>query len=576
MSIFTSISVLGIVAWILSFPYVALSNWHLIVLHTNDIHARFDEVGPNGIGPCTEELKNDDDCFGGIARLISATNAARAGEENVILLNAGDILQGPLWYDVYQGSLTSRFMNMMSYNVTAIGQHEFDFGVEKLTEFVQNLTFPSLACNIDGSAEPEFAAVIGCSQILTVDGERVGVVGFTDESYANFSQTGDLVIGSIVEYLQEEVIRLMEEENVTKIIAVGHTSINNAMTIARTVRGLDLVVTGGSAVFLYTGESPDEVIEPTGEYPIVIRPDYDPDRMVLLVSVFPFGKYLGRINVTFDDITGEVLSYEGNPILLDSSVDQDEDILEELDAYRGPVDTLAKKKVGYSLVPLDGSFEICGRQECNMGNSFADSFFNYVLSNESFPYWGDVNFAVTNGGGFVGSFQRGDLTFGDLSYIIPFGDTLHVIEMKGEHVLEMLEFSVAGLEPGVSRYEFLQTAGLRLTYDLTKRPGNRLVSASALCTSCEIPRFLPINVDTVYTFVTNSYIASGGEGYAVIPENLISRIKGPSDKDVWAAYFSETSPIWTGVEGRTTFTKPAGACAKPRPGSIAAFLCQLL
>ncbi|KAJ8029629.1 5'-nucleotidase [Holothuria leucospilota] len=526
MAIFTSITVLGIIAWILSFPYVALSNWHLTVLHTNDIHARLDEVGPNGIGPCTEELKNDDDCFGGIARLISATNAVRAEEENVILLNAGDILQGPLWYYVYQGSLTSRFMNMMSYNVTAIGQHDFDFGVEKLTEFVQNLTFPSLACNIDGSAEPEFAAVIGCSQILTVDEERVGVVGFTDESYANFSQTGDLVIGSIVESLQEEVNRLMEEENVTKIIAVGHTSIDNAMSIARTVRGLDLVVTGGSAVFLYTGESPDEVIEPTGEYPIVIRPDYDPERMVLLVSVLPFGKYLGRINVTFDDITGEVLSFEGNPILLDSSVDQDADILGELDAYRGPVDALSERKVGYSLVPLDGSFELCGRRECNLGNSLADSFLNYFLSNESFPYWGDVNFAVTNSGGFVGSFQRGDLTFGDLSYIIPFGDILHLIEMKGVHVLEMLEFSVAGFEPGVGRFEFLQTAGLRLTYDLSKRPGNRLVSASTLCTMCEIPRFLPINEDTVYKFVTNSYTASGGDGYVVIPENLISRTRG--------------------------------------------------
>lgn len=71
--------------------------------------------------------------------------------------------------------------------------------------------------------------------------------------------------------------------------------------------------------FEISGDSPDDVLEPFGDYPIVIRPDYDPERTVLLVTVYPFGKYLGRINVVFDG-SGEMLSHNGNPILLDSSV----------------------------------------------------------------------------------------------------------------------------------------------------------------------------------------------------------------------------------------------------------------
>lgn len=94
----------------------ARAEFNLTILHTNDIHARFDEVNPIGFGPCTYELRSTDDCFGGIARRVTAINDVREAEDNVILLDAGDQLQGPLWYYIYRGFLTSKFMNLLSYD----------------------------------------------------------------------------------------------------------------------------------------------------------------------------------------------------------------------------------------------------------------------------------------------------------------------------------------------------------------------------------------------------------------------------------------------------------------------------
>lgn len=79
-----------------------------------------------------------------------------------------------------------------------MGQHDFDIGVDELTEFIQNLTFPILASNIDAAEEPGFEAVIASSTVLNVNGYSIAVVGFTDETNVNFSRTG---IDRIVLYL---------------------------------------------------------------------------------------------------------------------------------------------------------------------------------------------------------------------------------------------------------------------------------------------------------------------------------------------------------------------------------------
>ena len=75
-------------------------------------------------------------------------------------------------------------------SLQALGQREFDIGVERLAQFIENATFPVLSCNIDATEEPDFQDVIACSTVLTVAGESIAIVGFTDEAVANFTRTG--------------------------------------------------------------------------------------------------------------------------------------------------------------------------------------------------------------------------------------------------------------------------------------------------------------------------------------------------------------------------------------------------
>lgn len=90
--------------------------FNLTILHTNDIHGLFDETDVSGLRPCTDDLRSQGECFGGIARRATVIDDVRSTTENVILLDAGDQLQGPLWFYVYRGTLTAKFMNRLSYD----------------------------------------------------------------------------------------------------------------------------------------------------------------------------------------------------------------------------------------------------------------------------------------------------------------------------------------------------------------------------------------------------------------------------------------------------------------------------
>ncbi|PIK40016.1 putative 5'-nucleotidase-like [Apostichopus japonicus] len=534
-----------------SFVTISEANFNLTILHTNDEHSRFDEFGPSDFDKCTKEFQESGACYGGIARRVSAVKDIRKETGNVILLDAGDRFQGTAWYNYYRGSQTALFMNNMSYDAIAIGTHDFDVDVEGLANFLESLTFPALGCNVDATNESLLDNLIPCSTVLNISGELVGIVGYTHPANKEYSRTGNLEIAPVIESLQEEVDRLTNQQGVTKIIAVGHAGISIDQEIAQQQIPSEANALIGCCSTSH-GEAPSSEV-PYGDYPIVVTPDSNPEGKVLVVSAYRFGKYLGRLDVEFDD-QGQVQSYNGNPLLLGNHIEKDVGALETLNNFRGPVDELMASNLAYSMVTLDGSINTCGRGECNMGIHFAEAMLNYQLSNESFPGWTQASIALYNADSFRISLPQGYVTYQDVLDVIPYGDTIDVIELRGADVILVLEVSVTNLEAdGEPSGGFLQTAGIRIIYDLTKPAGERVVSVKVLCTACDIPRYEPIDDDMIYKIVTNNYIATGGTGYGIIPDMLISRVKGADDVDVWSDYFRSKSPVWTAVEERVTF-----------------------
>ena len=195
----------------------------------------------------------------------------------------------------------------------ALGNHEFDDGIDGLIPFIKNTKpLPVLSCNIDATTEPELQNVLGKSTILTVGNEKIGIIGYTTPD------TAFLVRNVSTLKFNDEIIAIKNQVNQLKnqgvkiLIALGHSGYSKDLEIARNIPELDVVVGGHTNTFLYTGPNPsnEEALDP---YPVVVN--HTGNQKTLVVQAFAFGKYLGYLNVDFDD-GGNVKSYSGNPILL--------------------------------------------------------------------------------------------------------------------------------------------------------------------------------------------------------------------------------------------------------------------
>ncbi|MGB1181637.1 MAG: metallophosphoesterase, partial [Candidatus Puniceispirillaceae bacterium] len=138
---------------LIALPVAAFAEFELTILHTNDVHARFEPISKYD-SSCSAEANAKGECFGGYARLMTAVTQARARTKNSLLLNGGDQFQGSLYYTYYKGKAAAEMMNRLGYDAMAVGNHEFDDGPDVLREFMDRVSFPVLMANADVSKEP--------------------------------------------------------------------------------------------------------------------------------------------------------------------------------------------------------------------------------------------------------------------------------------------------------------------------------------------------------------------------------------------------------------------------------------
>ncbi|XP_055945372.1 protein 5NUC-like [Argiope bruennichi] len=530
------------------------SCFNLTLLHTNDVHSHFIEFNTHG-GRCVDKLKEEKKCFGGFARQVTKAKEIRASRDNVLYLNGGDFYQGTVWYTLHRWQIVAELVNTLGIDAMSLGNHEFDDGLKGLFPFLRNLKPKVVVCNINASKVPEFAELVHPSTIIEVGGERIGVIGYLTPETKYLSSADDLEFEDEVECIKREARRLSTEEGLTKIMAVGHSGFAVDQNIAREVPEVDIVVGGHTNTFLYTGSSPS-IEEPQGPYPVVIERE-DGSR-ALVVQDFAFGKYMGFLEVVFDD-EGKVTSWQGNPILLDSSVPEEPEILEILQPYGEEVKRRVRQKVGQTNVLLKGDRLTCRMKECNLGNFLADAALDYFIEQPTEKGWNFVAVSLWNAGGIRSSIDErmneGNVTFEDIISVAPFGNTMDVVALKGKILKEVLENSVReyDLEAIDPPGNFLQVSGLRVTYNVSRPVGSRLVEALVRCADCRVPKFEPIDDEKVYWVVMSTYMTKGGDNFPAIKENSLgNRNTDELDIDIIIKYAQKNSPIITGLENRVT------------------------
>ncbi|XP_071831376.1 5'-nucleotidase-like [Apostichopus japonicus] len=164
--------------------------------------------------------------------------------------------------------------------------------------------------------------------------------------------------------------------------------------------------------------------------------------------------------------------------------------------------------------------------------------------------WSDVSIALISSGGLRSSIPAGEIKLNDITTVMPFSDTVDLVELRGHHLLEVLERSVEEYDLIILPGFFLQYSGLRVTYDVSRPAGNRVASVDVLCSYCPIPFYEPLDLENVYKIVVQSYLIEGGDGYTMIAENMISHKTGRKDSEIMSSYLEQHSPVAPRLEGR--------------------------
>ncbi|XP_072907788.1 5'-nucleotidase-like isoform X1 [Hemitrygon akajei] len=539
--------------------------FQLTVLHTNDVHARVEETSEDSSKCVTK-------CFAGVARRWTKIKELRGKEPNVLLLDAGDQYQGTIWFNYYKGTEAAHFMKKLNYDVMALGNHEFDNGPNGLLEpFLKNVSFPVLSANLkeDKDQVPSLRGYYKPSTVMTVSGEKIGVVGYTSKYTPTLSSPGPhLIFEDEIQAVQREVDKLIKM-GVNKIIALGHSGFETDKQIAQKVRGVDVVVGGHSNTFLYTGKAPSNDV-PAGLYPYMVTSDSG--QRIPVVQAFAYGKYLGYLKLTFSQ-DGAVTKAEGNPILLDSSIPEDKEILADVGSWKAALANFGKEYVGRTLVYLDGTTKSCRNQECNMGNLICDAMIRESVRKPDEKFWSHVSICITQGGGIRSPIDErtgnGRIQMDSLMAVLPFGSTVDLLEVKGSTIRAAFEHSVRRY--GMNTGEFLQVSGIQVEFNLKRPPGSRVVRLNVLCADCRVPHYQPLLDTKTYKIVANSYIANGGDGFAMLKSGALRHDTGNTDISVVSSYMKQLQVVYPAVEGRILFTDNGGT----RHGSNLTFALSL-
>lgn len=504
---------------------VASADFSLTILHTNDIHSRIESINKYD-STCDAEGEAEGKCFGGMARVKTKMDELRTqlGNQNVLVLDAGDPFQGSLFYTTYKGEAEAKFMEVIGYDAMAVGNHEFDDGPEGLAKFIDAVSFPVLSGNIDVSAEDSLAGKVEDHLILEVGGEKIGIISALATDTVDTSSPGDKVIfQDEIEALKADVAEL-EAAGVSMIIALNHVGLSKDLEIAAAVPGIDVVIGGHSHTYMSNTD------EGAPAYPSMVGD-------TAVAQAYAYSKYIGQLAVTFDD-AGKVIAAEGEPVLLDSSVTPDATMSAQIAEMGAPIEEMKKRVVAKTSDVVDGDRAVCRVTECPMGNLVADAMLDRVKDQ-------GVTIAIQNGGGLRASIDAGEVTMGEVLSVLPFQNTLSTFEVTGQIIIDALENGVSQVEEVKGR--FPQVAGLKFTWDASVAPNEGRIQEVMVMDG---DSFAPIDPAATYAVVSNNYVRNGGDGYKMFKEASNAYDYGPDLADVTAEFMAAQVDYSPYTDGR--------------------------
>lgn len=426
---------------------------YIVILHTNDSHGRADT-----------NL--------GFSRVAYAKKRLEEAGATVLLLDAGDTLHGLPFATASEGESVVKVMNAVGYDAMTPGNHDFNYGWERLIELAETADFPIISANVKKENGDN---LLPGSAIIEKGYAKFGVFGLTSPETAyktNPNNIFGLTFSDPIQAAQEQTAAL-EEAGCTLIIALSHIGMEEGADVASTdvaeqVEGIDIIIDGHSHTVLEEGQWVDDtLIASAGEYIEYIG----------CIIIDPEGRAEAGL-LTEEDL---------------NEYAEDAEVKRLIDEITASQDELLNVAVGQSSVALEGAREKVRTEETNLGNLAADAFRSET----------GADVALINGGGVRDSIPAGEMTKKQLVTVFPFGNYVVTLNITGEQLIEVLENGVSCYPDADGR--FPQVSGVSFKFDPDQEVGSRVFDVSI--------DGEPVEPEKTYLLATNDYIAAGGDEY---------------------------------------------------------------
>ncbi len=500
LSIAVIVMVLVAVLGLCGAAFAAEGRTNITILHVNDVHGRMEAFVPSG----------GTDKIGGMTKIAAYVEELRKDPEaNLLLLSAGDMVHGTNIVNLFSGIPMIEAMNEIGFAAMALGNHEFNYGQEPLKALEAAANFPFLATNVVYSDSGE--GFVKDSFITEIDGIKIGIFGLSPLETPIVTHPKNVIglkFADPIETAKAIVPELRAEADIVLCIShLGHAADSD---LATAVPGIDIIVGGHS----HTEVPQPELVGKT-----------------IVVQAGEWAKYLGMLEIEVVD--GKIESYNGQLVAMDATVPSsgpDAAIEAIIGGYNQALEDKMAAVVGHTEVALDGERAHVRTGTTNLANLITDAMRGAA----------GADIVITNGGGIRASISAGDITMGDIYTVLPFDNTLVVIELSGKDIL-------AALEHGIGSYpsqagSFAQVSGLTFTFDPSKPAGSRIVEV--------LVDGEPLDADRLYAVATNDFMAAGGDGYVWFAEASILFDSGEMLRDVVAGYLAEQEGVEASSEIR--------------------------
>ena len=468
-----------------------------VILHSNDVHGAID--------------------------LYAAMAAMKADYEaqgaEVILADAGDYSQGTVYVSVNKGADAVTMMNAAGYDVATIGNHEFDYGYAQLAENMKAAKFQVLCADVLGA---DGKTIFDANTIIEKGGVKIGFFGLeTPEAQTKANpkliQGLKFLAGADGKELYDcaaAQVADLKAKGADLVVCLAHLGTDGSSEpytsydLAKNVKGIDFIIDGHSHSVITSG--------PNGE------------------AIQSTGTAFANIGViTIDNATKKIESNKLEKIWHKETIDKkevtvydyktrDKTVAAAAKAIMEPIDKAYSEKFAESEVELNGTKAPDGNRdsETNLGDLITDAMLWKVLADAEITVPEENVIALTNGGGIRASIGVGDVTKKDINTVLPFGNTLAVVYVKGSELLEALEASTYCTPEALGG--FPQVAGMQFTvatyekYDANDKsyPGSTYYGPKTINrVTIEEINGKDFDPQATYAVVTNNFVAAGGDTY---------------------------------------------------------------